>query len=1073
MAGGLEGEPEGELVVTMGGLPLPWRNGQGADFNASALISQLEGDNPARGSAQHDLLTALRHAGSRADDDPWRAPYHVRYAQAVLEIAVEWSMPVVERWAVAWLMAAGGAHLRLRWSSRSRDGKVRRDGRTPAPVSALASGKDRVIIGCRSGYLASWTSDAGLREITKSADWPIWAIAARDGYIFAAGRHAHFLTAPADWVLPSPSEVWAGGQGITAAAIGEGQIVACGTDWGQVLVCPPDGNWTSLPALDGNRISLLAPGGSVLALSFPAPSTLRAVWSGGWIAESAPPWTGWSSPGRRRLELTDSPELPEPGPIGAAAFDETGWRLAIITGGTVAVAQWPEVHLRESWSHPGARAVIWSTDGLLASSGGRTLRIGEPGEPGEPGSISDETAGGWVAFLSADHVVTADDLDVVQWAVREAGSEVPDADSEDIVTAIAVDPRQPRCTMAGTERGRLRRYDGRGSPASLYSGPAINGQVHQLAHLGEEWLIAAHSGSYRWAPPPGSVPTRLSDPSRLCWAVAASGTDGAFAAYDQVFMLSGGPPLTFGAAVRDICFGPDGSIAAIDDRGTLRVRDPSGAEWDSPPRFPADGGWRLLAVDGQSVLVWSSRGRPWNPSGEVRSISRYQEDRTLAELPAGTATVLRFAGSRLVVVRPGQGVGLLGTDAEPGQAAPVIGAATRVTTAITDGSRVVVAAGKRVAGYDLLESAEAGGRGALALGVATLPTGEVRVTLPGGAETRLSSKDLAALGGTPVRGGDEPDRAELAGLTTGEILERATRLAVARQSIQVSAAGDIGDQIWQTGLDLAVDQARGDNPFRPVRLEWECDASADDVPWELIHPSDAPLGWFADPPITTVRSVRPRHPRPQIPASPRGPLARHRMLVIRGVYRELGSSDEAYARSLRRTRHSNVSALTGKPQIIDHPDDLDRALPESVDILQLWAHCGPEDVRFSPRSVFGTAVLADRLARCAPRLVVLVGCRSGALGRALVERGVEAVVAMRVEVFSQTIQPLVADLVSLAVEGVPIDLAFAEALHSYVLTGQPGAVAVPMLYLAEGSDGGLFSVTYPAVSTPHFRGERS
>lgn len=140
---------------------------------------------------------------------------------------------------------------------------------------------------------------------------------------------------------------------------------------------------------------------------------------------------------------------------------------------------------------------------------------------------------------------------------------------------------------------------------------------------------------------------------------------------------------------------------------------------------------------------------------------------------------------------------------------------------------------------------------------------------------------------------------------------------------------------------------------------------------------------------------------------------------------------------------------------------------------KLWAHCGPEDVRFSPRAVFGTAVLADRLARCAPRLVVLVGCRSGALGRALVERGVEAVVAMRVEVFSQTIQPLVADLVSLAVEGVPIDLAFAEALHSYVLTGQPGAVAVPMLYLAAGSDGELFSVTYPAVSTPHFRGERS
>lgn len=1038
---------------------MPWKDGtRSACFKIREFIAQLAAQDPQAGSAEHDLLTALRHAESRAEDDPWHAPYYVRYAQAVLEIAVEWSMPVVERWAVAWLMAAGGSHLRLRWSSRSRDGKVRRDGRTPAPVSALASGKDRVIIGCRSGYLASWTSNAGLDEIGKSGGWPVWAIAARDDHVFAAGAHAHFRTDPDTWVLPSLSEAWSGGQGITAAAIGEGQIVACGTDRGQVLVCPSDGDWISLPAPDES---------SVLALSFPAPSTLRAVWSGGWIAESSPSWTGWASPGPRRLELT---ELPESGRIGAAAFDETGEQLAIIVGGTVAVAQWPEVRLRESWSHPGARAVAWSPDGLLASSGDWTLHLGEPREPG---SISDETAGGLVAFLSADHVMTADDLDVVQWAVREAGSEVPEADSEDIVTAIAVDPQQPRCTMAGTERGWLLRYDGRGSPARLYFGSAIDGPVHQLAQLRDEWLIAAHTGSYRWAPPPGTVPTPLSDPSRLCWAVAVSGTDGAFAAYDQVFTLSGGPPLTFGVGVRDIRFGPDGSLAAIDDRGTIRVRDPNGAEWDSLPRLPADGGWRLLAVDGQSIQVWSPRGRPWNPSGEIRSISRHQEDRILAELPPGTDAVLRFGGPRFVVVRPGHGVGLLGADGEAGQVAPIVGAATRVTMASTDGNRIVVAAGKRVAGYDLLEPAAADGGGALTLGVATLPTGECLVTLPGRAETRLSSDDLSALRGMQLGSGHGPTGAEPAGPATGPILERATRLVVARQSIQVSAAGHVGDQIWQAGLDLAVDQASGDDPYRPVRLEWDCDPAADDIPWELVHPSDTPLGWFADPPVTAVRSVRPRHPRPQVPASPQGPLTRHNMLVIRGTHRELGSSDEAYAQSLRRTRHSNVRAL--QPKIIDHPDNLGQALRESVDILQLWAHCGPEKVWFSPRAVFATAVLADLLARCGPRLVVLVGCRSGALGRALVERGVEAVVAMRVEVFSQTIQPLVADLVSLAVEGVPIDLAFAEALRSYVLTGQPGAVAVPMLYLAAGSDGALFSVTSPAASipAPHSHGGRS
>ena len=1043
-------------IVPEGGLPVPWKNGtDSACFKIREFIAQLADQNPHVGSAEHDLLTALRHAESRAEDNPWQAPYHVRYAQAVLEIAVEWSMPAVERWAVAWLMAAGGSHLRLRWSSRSRDGKVRRDGRTPAQVSALAAGKDRVIIGCRTGYLASWTSDAGLAEIGEPTKWPVWAIAARDDHVFAAGAHAQFRTSPDTWALPPLSDAWSGGEGITAAAIGEGQIVACGTDRGQVLICPPGEDWISLPAPDGSR---------VLALSFPAPSTLRAVWSRGWIAESSSPWTGWASPGPRRLELPELSELPEWARIGAAAFDETGEHVAIVVGGTVAVAEWAEQRLRESWPHPGARAVAWSPDGLLASSGERRLHIGKPGEPDW---ISDESAGGLVAFLSTDHVVTADDLDVVQWAVREAGSEIPEADSEDIVTAIAVDPQQPRRTMAGTERGRLLRYDGRGSPALLSSGSAINGPVHQLAQLGGEWLIAAHTGAYRWAPPPGTAPTPLTNPSHLCWAVAASGTDGAFAAYDQVFRLSGGPPLAFGAGVRDICFGPDGSLAALDDRGTIRVRDPDGAEWDSLPRLSADGGWRLLAVDGRSIQVWSPQGRPWMSSGEVRSISRYQEDRTLAELPPGTESVLRFGRGRLVVVHPGRGVGLLGTAAEPGQAAPIVGAATRIVRAATDGNRIVVAAGKRVAGYDLLEPADAGERGVLTLRVVTLPTGECQVTLPGRLETSLSSGDLSDLRGIPAVIGHRPAGTEPAGAATGPILERATRLAVARQSTQVSAAGDVGDQIWQGGLDLAMDRARGDDPYRPVRLQWDCDPAADDIPWELVHPSDAPLGWFADPPVTTVRSVRPRHPHPQVPAPPPGPLARHSMLVIRGTHRELGSSDEAYAQSLRRTRHSNVSALSRQPEIIDHPDDLDRSLPESVDILQLWAHCGPEQVRFSPRAEFGTATLADRLARCAPRLVVLVGCQSGALGRALVERGVEAVVAMRVEVFSQTIQPLVADVVSLAVEGMPIDLAFAEALHSYVLTGQPGAAAVPMLYLAVGSDGGLFPVMSPAALLQH------
>ena len=63
---------------------------------------------------------------------------------------------------------------------------------------------------------------------------------------------------------------------------------------------------------------------------------------------------------------------------------------------------------------------------------------------------------------------------------------------------------------------------------------------------------------------------------------------------------------------------------------------------------------------------------------------------------------------------------------------------------------------------------------------------------------------------------------------------------------------------------------------------------------------------------------------------------------------------------------------------------------------------------------------------------------------------------MRVPLYDHTVQPLVEDVTATVLAGTPVDLAFAEALRRYLFTGQPGAAAVPMLYLAEGSDGILF-----------------
>src|ERR1700744_1176869 len=156
------GWTEGGRPVSADALPAWWRTGSAAcGARAGSGCAGRAPPAPAR----HDLLIALQHARARAEQDPWGSPEHVRYAQAVLEIAVEWAMPAVERWAVAWLTAAGVGYLRLRWSSRSRDGRTRRDGLAPSPISAITAGSGRAIIGCEDGFLGQWTDEAGLSTL--------------------------------------------------------------------------------------------------------------------------------------------------------------------------------------------------------------------------------------------------------------------------------------------------------------------------------------------------------------------------------------------------------------------------------------------------------------------------------------------------------------------------------------------------------------------------------------------------------------------------------------------------------------------------------------------------------------------------------------------------------------------------------------------------------------------------------------------------------------------------------------------------------------------------------------------
>jgi hypothetical protein len=239
------------------------------------------------GSARHDLLTALRHAEARAGQDPWGSPEHVRYAQAVLEIAVQWAMPAVERWAVAWLTAAGESYLRLRWSSRSRDGRTRRDALLLSPVSAVTADSGRAIIGCESGYVAEWTDGAGLSVLHDPADKApaVWAVACRGDRVFVANAGGHVRTYPDGWTVPAPRENL--NVAMRTAAINGNGDVACGDNTDRLLICPAGADW--LPPLrpPGDRR-----GASIVTLSFDGRSSVWAVWEDGSVPRPAGDWMG-------------------------------------------------------------------------------------------------------------------------------------------------------------------------------------------------------------------------------------------------------------------------------------------------------------------------------------------------------------------------------------------------------------------------------------------------------------------------------------------------------------------------------------------------------------------------------------------------------------------------------------------------------------------------------------------------------------------------------------------------------------------------------------------------------------
>ena len=687
-------------------------------------------------AANPELLEVLSRAAARADADSGAhgVPVHIRCAQAMLEMAVEWRLPDVERWAVAWLMAAGGGQLRMRWSSRSRDGRFRQEARASASIVSIAEAGGHVLLGLKTGAVESWAEDGTMHPLLPENGSPVWSVAARGDRLVAVGPGNGCRTSG----RPSPPPITRPKAGLTAVAIGSRGHVAVGTEDGYLRTWAPGRREWDQP-----KFGISKP---VVAISYAGSGSalIRAVWESGEVAELDRANGTW-----RLLHRF-------PDGVRAAAWTRTGTMLAAAMGEEfwlVIPGEGGQFAARLLWPQAGVMAVAWSPDNVLASAG-RDQICASTGRAWSPGEVDVQ--------VDSDRRTRREDHPARRRARGQRAGQSPGPVGtrqrgqrrSDVLRwrphYRARHPASRPARHAGGYRPRPteRVQRDRGDRPRRGATGRIQGHADRMAQRRQE-LAGGHSRRH--------VPV----PARRGPGAHRQGLPPVRGRRRRAFRLRDGQPrhhlgrrdLHTAGPVADLHADPRGTLAVLDEEGNIRVQRPGE---EAVAGTGQKQGTRLLGNDAASLLVQDFDGR-------IRLLSP-QGSLSFGRLPADLLGAARFDRERIVIAYEDDGILLASAGPADHSWVP-----DRVRVMTVNAGRIAVGTPNHVAGYDVLGAGGEAADGTIPLYVRSVRSG-YQVQMPTGEPINLTGEEVTARGDGDAEGpggkaghGDGPLRGRVPG----------------------------------------------------------------------------------------------------------------------------------------------------------------------------------------------------------------------------------------------------------------------------------------------------------------------